>query len=63
MEENTRRLRQTLEFYGAMDLTRLYEYTGVYPLKYHCGYEIAAAMVVHSKYQGVTEKPAPSLKQ
>jgi len=52
VRENTRRAKQTLEICGAMGLSGPYEHSGPYPLKDHCGYEIAAAMVMHARRPG-----------
>ena len=50
--ENTRRAKQTLDICKATGLEGPYEHTGPYALKDQCGYEIAAAMVMHARRPG-----------
>ena len=50
--ENTRRVRQTLKFSKMLGLEGPYEHQGPYPLEDHCGYQIAACILLHSTQKG-----------
>ena len=52
MNQNTRRVRQTLEFSAALGLSGPFEHDGYYPYTDHCGYEVAAAILMHSRRSG-----------
>ena len=52
VNQNTRRVRQTLEFSDALCLSGPFEHEGHYPYANHCGYEVAATILMHSRRSG-----------
>ena len=52
VEQNTRRINQTMKFSESLGLSGPFNHSGPYPLTYHCGYEVAAAILMHSRRLG-----------
>ena len=52
VRENGRRVRQALRFSNSLGLEGPYLHEGPYPYYDHCGYEIAAIMLMHSSQPG-----------
>ena len=50
--ENTRRVRQTIKFSETLGMEGPFEHEGPYPLEDHCGYQIAACILLHSTQRG-----------
>ena len=52
VNQNTRRINQTLGFSEALGLKGPFDHSGPYPFFDHCGYEIAACILMHSRRPG-----------
>ena len=50
--ENTRRVKQTMNFSKSMGLDGPYDHEGPYPYHDHCGYVVAANTLLHSLRPG-----------
>ena len=54
--QNSRRINQTLSFSESLGLCGPFEHDGPYPFNDHCGYEIAASILMHSRRPGRHDK-------
>ena len=54
--EHKRRVNQTVKFCQTLGLSGPFEHQGPYPLRDHCGYEVALAMLAHSRNPGKHEQ-------
>ena len=54
--QNTMRVKQTIKFSKALGLLGPYEHQGPYPCNDHCGYEVALAVLAHSRNPEKHEK-------
>ena len=61
VKENTRRIKQTIQLCKSVGLEGPFEHTEPYPFRDHCGYEVAAAMVIHARRPGKHTKVNPSM--
>ncbi len=52
VNQNTRRIKQTVVFPEALGLSDPFEHSGPYPFFDHCGYEIAACILMQSRRPG-----------
>ena len=52
VKQNLWCVKQTLEMSDALGLDGPYEHSGPYPMKDHCGYEVAATMLMKSRRPG-----------
>ena len=50
--ENTSRIKRTIKFSNSLGLLGPFEHTGPYPDHDHCGYEVAAAILMNSRRPG-----------
>ena len=50
--ENTNRIKRTIKFSNSLGLLGPFEHSGPYPDNDHCGYEVAAAILMNSRRPG-----------
>ena len=52
VRENTGRIKRTIQFSNTLGLSGPFEHQGPYPSHDHCGYEVAAAILMNSRRPG-----------